>query len=128
MPEDMAVLIAQAVEKAVQPLRDEIASLKDLRTQDLAEFERFKLTHRQFAVQVVKDSDGFFETNSKATAKPQPMQKDRAEILRALLVAKGGKMLAKDARKKIHIKKNHFAELLRVCDFAETKPFHLDRR
>jgi hypothetical protein len=29
MPEDMAVLIAQAVEKAVQPLRDEIASLKE---------------------------------------------------------------------------------------------------
>ncbi|HPS92642.1 MAG TPA: hypothetical protein PKV33_10825 [Methanothrix sp.] len=56
------------------------------------------------------------------------MQKDRAEILRTLLVANGGKMLAKDARKKMHIKKNHFAELLRVCDFTETKQFHLDRR
>jgi len=59
---------------------------------------------------------------------PQPMQKDRAEILRALLAANGGKMLAKDARQKMHIKKNHFAELLRVCDFIDTKPYHLDRR
>ena len=59
---------------------------------------------------------------------PQPMQKDRADILRALLAANGGKMLAKDARQKMHIKKNHFAELLRVCDFIETKPYHLDRR
>lgn len=56
------------------------------------------------------------------------MQKDRAEILRALLAANGGKMLAKDARQKMHIKKNHFAELLRVCDFIDTKQYHLDRR
>ncbi|MDD4650851.1 MAG: hypothetical protein PHQ34_01345 [Methanothrix sp.] len=54
MPVDMAVMIAQAVEKAVQPLRDEIASLKDQQTLDRAEFERFKLTHRQFAVQMGK--------------------------------------------------------------------------
>ena len=59
---------------------------------------------------------------------PQLMQKDRADILRSLLVANGGKMLAKDARQKMHIKKNHFAELLRVCDFIDTKPYHLDRR
>ena len=59
---------------------------------------------------------------------PQPMQKDRADILRSLLVANGGKMLAKDARQKMHIKKNHFAELVRVCDFIDTKPYHLDRR
>jgi len=31
---------------------------------------------------------------------PQPLQRDRGEILRALLVANGGKMLAKDARQK----------------------------
>jgi len=47
------------------------------------------------------------------------MQKGRAEILRALLVANGGKM---------HIKKNHFAEVLRICDFIDTKPYHLDKR
>lgn len=51
------------------------------------------------------------------------MQKDQPDILRALLVANGGKVLAKDARQKVYIKKNHFAELLRVCDFLDTKPY-----
>ena len=40
----------------------------------------------------------------------QPLQKDRAEILRALLPAIGGKMLAKDARQKMHIKKRWIFE------------------
>ena len=63
-----------------------------------------------------------------ARREPQPMQKDRADILRALLAANGGKMLAKDARKKMHLSKNRFSELLRICDFIDTKPYHLDRR
>jgi hypothetical protein len=75
----------------------------------------------------LEDDLSKMEESKAATRTPPPMQKDRADILRALLVANGGKMLAKDARKKMHIKKNHFAEFLRVCDFTETKPFHLDR-
>lgn len=63
-----------------------------------------------------------------ARKEPQPMQKDRAEILRALLVANGGKMLAKDARKKMHLSKERFSNLLLICDFIERKPYHLDRR
>ena len=59
---------------------------------------------------------------------PQPLQKDRGEILRALLAANGGKMLAKDAKKKMHLTKNRFSELLKICDFIERKPFHSDRR
>ena len=58
----------------------------------------------------------------------QPMQKDRGEILRALLVANGGKMLAKDARKKMHLSNERFSSLLKVCDFIETKPLHADKR
>lgn len=68
------------------------------------------------------------QLRAEARKEPQPMQKERGEILRALLAANGGKILAKDARKKMHIKKNHFAEVLRVCDSVETKPYHLDRR
>jgi len=60
---------------------------------------------------------------------PQPLQKDRAEILHALLIANGGKMLAKDARKKMHLSPERFSNLLTVCDdFLEQKPYHLDRR
>jgi len=59
---------------------------------------------------------------------PQPLQKDRAEILRALIAANGGKMLAKDARQKMHLHKNRFSELLEKCDFIETRPLHSDKR
>ncbi len=30
--------------------------------------------------------------------------------------------------KRMQIKKNHFAEILRVCEFIDTKPYQLDRR
>jgi hypothetical protein len=63
-----------------------------------------------------------------ARKKLQTMQKDRADILRALFVANGWKMLAKDARLKMHLSKSRFSELLSVCDFPETKPLHADRR
>src|SRR5512137_2094195 len=43
---------------------------------------------------------------------PRPLQKDRGEILRALLAANNGKMLAKDARQKMHLRKDIFSKLL----------------
>jgi len=60
--------------------------------------------------------------------KIQLLQKDRAEILRALIVANGGKILAKDARKKMRVPKSSFSELLKACDFVEKRPYHLDSR
>ncbi len=59
---------------------------------------------------------------------PQPMQKDRGEILRALLAANGGKMLAKEARQKMHLSESRFSELLvKMTDKIEKRPYHLDR-
>jgi hypothetical protein len=58
----------------------------------------------------------------------QPLQRDRGDILKALIAANGGKMLAMDARKKMHLAKNRFSELLKTCDFVEKKPSHIDRR
>jgi hypothetical protein len=51
-----------------------------------------------------------------------------ADILRALLVANNGKMLAKQARQKMHLSKERFSRPLDVCDFIELKPYHLDGR
>jgi hypothetical protein len=59
---------------------------------------------------------------------PQPMQRDRADILKALLTANGGKMLAEDTRQKMRLSKERFSNLLLVCDFIERKPYHFDRR
>lgn len=60
---------------------------------------------------------------------PQPLQRDRGEILRALLAANGGKMLAKDARQKMHLSKELFSMLLSsMGEYIEVKPLHSDRR
>ena len=60
---------------------------------------------------------------------PQPLQKDRGEILRALLAANGGKMLAKDARQKMRLSKQLFSMLLSsMSDDIEIKPLHTVNR
>ena len=60
---------------------------------------------------------------------PQPLQKDRGEILRALLVANGCRMLAKDARLKMHLSKQTFSMLIAsMGDYIEIKPLHSDKR
>ena len=63
-----------------------------------------------------------------AKKEPQPLQRDRGEILSALLAVNGGKMLAKDARQKMHLSESRFSELLaRMDGDIEKRPYHLDR-
>jgi len=59
---------------------------------------------------------------------PQPLQKDRGEILRALLAANGGKMLAKDARQKMRMSKQSFTNLLAVTEGIEARTMRTDKR
>lgn len=59
---------------------------------------------------------------------PQPLQRDRGEILRALLAANGGKMLLSSARQKMHLRKDQFSQMLKSCNFVEVKPLHSDKR
>jgi hypothetical protein len=60
---------------------------------------------------------------------PTPSQKDRGEILKALLAAHGGKMPIKQARQKMHLSKAQFSQLLASMDGGiDQKPYHLDRR
>lgn len=61
--------------------------------------------------------------------KIQPAQKDRGEVLKALLAANGGKMFAKDARHQMRLPENIFSELLKTQkDSIHARHFHLDRR
>ncbi len=56
------------------------------------------------------------------------LQNDRAYFLRALLAANGGKILAKDARQKMHLSRPRFSELLAALQRdIEVKPYHLKR-
>lgn len=58
-----------------------------------------------------------------------PSQKDRGEILRALLAAHNGKMPEKEARQKMRLSKSQFSQLLAsIKDYVELKPYHLDKR
>jgi len=65
----------------------------------------------------------------EAPGDPTPSQKDRSEILRALLAAYGGKMPEKEARQKMRLSKSQFSQLLTsMKDFIDSKPSSLDRR
>jgi uncharacterized membrane protein len=60
---------------------------------------------------------------------PQPLQKDRGEILRASIAANGGRMLAMDARQKMRLDKATFSRLLDTLkDDIVIKPLHTDKR
>ena len=68
-------------------------------------------------------------TKLEAPPDPTPSQKDRGEILKALLAANGGKMPVKQARQKMHLSKAQFSQLLASMDGGiDLKPYHLDRR
>jgi uncharacterized coiled-coil protein SlyX len=121
-------LVTQAVEKAIQSLQDRIESLETTvacQEQKIATLEA--TTKHQEDNQFIQLQ--LISQLREATKKePQPLQRDRGEILRVLLAANGGKMLAKDARKKMRIPKSSFSELLKTCDFIEVRPYHLDTR
>ena len=60
---------------------------------------------------------------------PTPSQRDRVEILRALLAAHGGKMPEKEALQKMRLSKSQFSQLLGIMhEHIVIKPYHLDRR
>ncbi|MDD3022055.1 MAG: hypothetical protein PHX61_13905 [Alphaproteobacteria bacterium] len=64
------------------------------------------------------------------TTEPQPKQKDRGDILRALLAATPhGKMLISEARSKMGLSKSQFSDLLKTLrDHICFEPYHHDRR
>ena len=114
--------------KAIQPLQDCIESLEATNAcqdEKIAALEATQDTQadNQF-IQLRLIADLREATKKEA----QPMQKDRGEILRALLAANGGKMLAKDARQKMHLSRSRFSELLAATDDIEVKPYHLNKR
>jgi hypothetical protein len=104
--------LQEIISRAIQPLQDRISELEDmnaLRAQEIA-LDRQRIARLE-------------------RVEPQPLQRDRGEILRALIAANGGKMLAKDARQKMHLSRSRFSELLvTLKDEIEVKPYHLSKR
>jgi len=121
----LSAIIKQAIQEASEPILQEIQGLKAIIDHQGEEIAVLK--GRIKACGELQDRHGE-KLDAILEKKPQPLQKDRGDILRALLAANGGKMLAKDARKKMHLSKARFSELLAVCNFVDTKPLHSDRR
>ncbi len=130
MQEDqlLAELIAQAMEKTVQPLQDRISILEGTIAKLQAENAALVATQAHLIENQEIQLRLIGQLREAVRREPQPTQRDRSEILRALLAANGGKMLAKEARQKMHLRKDLFSQLLKVCDFIELKPYHVDRR
>ena len=100
----------------IEKLNDRIAALESHQTADIERLARDIALDRQRITKLEK-------------VEPQPLQKDRADILRALIAANGGKMLAKDARAKLKMDKGNFSRLLDLMkNDIGTKRLSTDRR
>jgi len=129
--------LRKIVSDAIKPLQDEVMELK---TTVASQQEEIASTGLKLAsLESLQESEisrvcvDIAHDRRRLTAlekvEPQPLQKDRGEILRALIAANGGKMLAKDARQKMHLSRSRFSELLvTLKDEIEVKPYHLNKR
>jgi TolA-binding protein len=122
-------LVTQAIEKAIQPLQERIEFMEDTiaaldtKVSVLESTQETQADNQHIQLRLIGQ---LREANKKDA---QPLQKDRGDILRALLVANGDKMLAKDARQKMRMDKATFSRLLDTLkDHIDIKPFHTDRR
>lgn len=115
------------IKEAIQPLQDEISDLKATVANQNERITALESTEEQDISRLALDIAYDRQRLAKLERiEPQPMQKDRGEILRALIAANGGKMLATEARKKMHLSRSRFSELLAtVKDEIEVKPYYL---
>jgi hypothetical protein len=105
-----------AILQKVRRLEDRVHSLEDRQDRDYEHFSGDICDHGQ-------------RLKTLEVLKVGPAQRDRREILRALLVANNGKMLAKEARQRMRVDKSLFSRLLATMkDCIDVRPFHADKR
>jgi uncharacterized membrane protein len=133
----LSALITRAVQKAIDPLVDRVSSMEDrishleeenacmrLKMASLESVEEQDIS--RLALDIAYDRQRLAKLEK---VEPQPMQKDRGEILRALIASNGGKMLARDARNKMRLDKATFSRLLATLkDEIDARPLHQDKR
>jgi len=126
----LSALIAKAIEKAIEPLQDRVRDLEKIVAAQGKQIAVLTTTQEQDVNRICLDIAYDRQRLARLEkTEPQPLQRDRGEILRALIAANGGKMLAKDARQKMHLGKEQFSLLLsRMDEYIEAKPFRQDKR
>jgi hypothetical protein len=104
-------IIQEAIKEATEPLKQEIEGLWQ--------------GYDRLALDAAYNSQRVKKLEYK---EPQPKQRDRSEILRALLASYNGKMLEKEARQKMDMSHSRFSELLATMkDHVEVRPYHLKK-
>jgi hypothetical protein len=118
--------LQEIISRAVLQLQAELQDLKDtvaLQGEKIAALEATQDTQAENELNMLR-----LINDLRKDREPQPLQKDRGEILRALIAANGGKMLATDARKKMHLSRSRFSELLATMkDGIEARPYYLNK-
>lgn len=114
------------LEKLVEKQAVQISDLnKDMREAQ-EDIEQIRL---YFPKLIAEDRHRLAEIEGRLTVAPQKKQIDRGEVLLALLAARGGKMMAKDARHKLSLSESQFSQLLSVLrNRIDVRPYHLDKR
>ena len=123
-------IVSQVVQKAIEPLQDRIGDLEKIVATQSEQIAALTSTQEQDVNRICLDIAYDRQRLARLERiEPQPMQRDRGEILRALLAANGGKMLAKEARQKMRLDKATFSRLLDTLkDDIAIKPLHTDKR
>lgn len=121
--------LQEIITKAVLPLQTELQDQKDtiaLLGEKMATLEATQDLHAENQFIQLQLINNLRDAIHK---EPQPLQKDRGEILRALLAANNGKMLAKEARRKMRLSEQLFSMLISSMEeYIEIKPLHSDKR
>ena len=122
-------IIKEAVQEAIQPLQDEVSQLRVIVARQDEKIAALESTQETQADNQLIQLRLIGQLREATKKEAQPMQKDRGDILRALLAANGGKMLAKDARQKMRLSKELFSMLISsMKDDIDIKPLHSDKR
>jgi len=118
------------IKEAIQPLQDEFMELRATVARQgemIAALESTQDTHAENSLIQLR-----LINDLRETAKPREItktQENRIKILRALLAARGGKMLAKEARHIMKMDKGAFSRLVDAMPgYIETKPYSLNKR
>ena len=121
--------LQEIITRALQPLQDHIESLEAIVTRQDEKIAALESTQETQADNQLIQLRLIAQLREATKKDAQPMQKDRADILRALIAANGGKMLVKDARQKMHLGKEQFSLLIsKMGEYIDAKPLHSDNR
>jgi hypothetical protein len=126
----VASQIQDIIKEAIQPLQDEISDLKAI-VAHMQEKERaLEATQEQDVNRICLDIAYDRQRLAKLERiEPTASQEDQGKILRALLAARDGKMLTKEARKIMRMDKGNFSRLVAsMPDYIETKTYSMDKK